>query len=459
MSELDFMAPMLDKLADESVTVTQLNKLAKTLLENNMPIFWIKGEVSGLKTYSHAYFDLKDDSSKVSCVMFAPILASCEFKLENGQQIEVRGKITIYPANGSYQINVERIRKLGMGELWEAYHRLINKLRLEGLFEALYKKPIPELPRAIGVITSKEGSVIRDVITTLKRRTPNIPVIIYHSAVQGADAGMQITKAIQLANIRHEVDVLIICRGGGSMQDLWCFNEEVVAREVFASNIPIISAIGHETDTTIIDFVADLRAPTPTAAAELVAKSVINWQNQLAGLQLKLYNNSQYILNNKIQSVDMLYARLKLVNPAYRLNAYVSECKKYHVYLKTLMQQLRLKHQRHLDLLLTKLIARKPELVNKVNKLAYLQDNLIKQFDKKLSFYQVRLVNLISQLELLNPQNILLRGYSIVRDKSGKVITQANELVNKQRLDIVLKDGQVNVIVDKSTSIYQQELL
>ncbi len=283
-----FTRPNLSNLEEyeESISVSQLNKLAKTLLENNMPIIWIKGEISGIRTYSHVYFDLKDEGAKVSCVVFAGLLKLIDFKLENGQQIEVRGKVTIYPQNGSYQINVERIRKVGMGELWEAYNRLLNKLKLEGLFDQQYKQKIPIFPKSIGVITSSVGAVIRDVVTTLKRRMPNIPIIVYHTAVQGTDAGMQIARAIKNANKRNEVEVLIVCRGGGSMEDLWCFNEEVVAREVFISKIPIISAVGHETDTTIIDFVADLRAPTPTAAAELVAKSKVEWDSLLTNLHI-----------------------------------------------------------------------------------------------------------------------------------------------------------------------------
>ena len=266
-----------DKTDSDVISVAQLNKMAKSALENTLPIVWVKGEISGLKRYSHLYFDLKDESAKISCVMFAKLAGMVDFEFENGTKVEVRGQVTIYPQNGSYQINVERMRKVGLGELWEAYNKLIIKLREEGLFEAKYKKNLPVMPKAIGVITSKEGAVIRDVITTLKRRTPHIPIVIYHSAVQGSDSAMQIAKAIRIANQRKDVEVLIVCRGGGSMEDLWSFNEEIVAREVFNSELPIISAIGHETDTTIIDFVADLRAPTPTAAAELVAQSHHEW--------------------------------------------------------------------------------------------------------------------------------------------------------------------------------------
>lgn len=459
MNELNFMDTKPIVKGEDSITVSQLNNLAKTLLENNMPIFWIKGEISGLKTYKHAYFDLKDESCKISCVIFSSVLASCDFRLEHGQQVEVRGKITIYPANGSYQINVERIRSLGSGALWEAYHRLVSKLRLEGLFAENYKKPIPILPRAIGVITSKEGSVIRDVITTLRRRTPNIPIIIYHTAVQGSDAGMQITKAIQLANVRLEVDVLIVCRGGGSMQDLWCFNEEVVAREVFASSIPIISAIGHETDTTIIDFVADLRAATPTAAAELVAKSATSWLTELNKLHLALQTNTRQLLNYKQQYLDILQAKLKLANPNYKVREHINNCINTTAKLHVAMNRLELKHKRYLELLISKLTSKRPNVTSAARLVNYLRSNLDKQLHKLISAKLTKLDKLNSQLILLNPQNILLRGYAIIRNEHGNVITSIKQVADKDSLELIVSDGSFKATVDKNTKKYQQKLL
>ncbi|MBY0380113.1 MAG: exodeoxyribonuclease VII large subunit, partial [Burkholderiales bacterium] len=319
LSQANDLKTLSRQIKEETITVSQLNKLAKTLLETNMPVCWISGEISGVKAYSHVYFDLKDESAKISCVIFAGNVANIDFKLENGAKVEVRGRVTIYPQNGSYQINIERIRKLGKGDLWEAYNHLVVKLKEEGLFDAKYKKPIPVFPQSIGVITSKEGAVIRDVITTLRRRMPNIPIVVYHTAVQGQDAAMQISKAIRQANKCNDVDVLIVCRGGGSQEDLWCFNEEVVAREVFASYIPVISAIGHETDTTIIDFVADLRAPTPTAAAELVAKGQKEWQMIIDKLHYQLLYKLEYIMNNRKQSLDLYYRQLRVLNPINQL--------------------------------------------------------------------------------------------------------------------------------------------
>ena len=397
-----------------SITVTQLNKLAKTLLENNMPIFWIKGEVSGLKIYNHAYFDLKDEGSKISCIVFATTLSQQTFALENGQQIEVRGRVTIYPVNGSYQINIERIRSVGMGELWEAYQRLLNKLKLEGLFDIAHKKPLPVFPRSIGIITSKEGAVIRDVITTLKRRMPNIQIIIYNTLVQGTGAGMNITQAIRTANVRNETDVLIVCRGGGSMQDLWCFNEEIVAREVYASAIPIISAIGHETDTTIIDFVADVRAPTPTAAAEIVAKSRMEWLSMVDKLQSTLHDKMLILLNNKKQQLDLDYSKLKLLNPLNQLNIKL-----------TLMQTLTLRLK-----------------------------NGIKQHIKDA---EQHLSGLTRQLNLISPNNVLDRGYAIVRNSSGHVIFSRADVTAREHIEIVLKQDTIKAIVENNLT--QRELI
>lgn len=398
--------PLFD-FENESVTVSALNKLAKTLLENNMPVFWIKGEVSGLKIYNHAYFDLKDEGGKISCVMFAKPLALQSVKLENGIQLEVRGRITLYVPNGSYQINVERIRAVGMGELWEAYQRLVNKLKMEGLFDAAFKKALPKYPQTVGVITSKEGAVIRDVITTLKRRAPGIKIVIYNTMVQGRDAGMQIAKAIKTANLRNEVNVLIVCRGGGSMQDLWCFNEEVVAREVFASHLPVVSAVGHETDSTIIDFVADLRAPTPTAAAELVAKSYAEWGNLLKRLSGLLQNNMNLILNSKKQQVDVYYLQLKMLNPLSQFKEKLNQIKVYKLRL---------------------------------------QNGIRQSYKRKLQqlFYIER------QLNLVSPTNILERGYAIVKNTSGHVVYNSDQVLNQEAVEIILSKDRIKAVVIKA---------
>jgi exodeoxyribonuclease VII large subunit len=454
-----FTRPDLGNLEnyDESISVSQLNKLAKTLLENNMPIIWIKGEISGIRTYSHIYFDLKDEGAKVSCVVFAGLLKLIDFKLENGQQIEVRGKVTIYPQNGSYQINVERIRKVGMGELWEAYNRLLNKLKLEGLFDQKHKQKIPIFPKSIGVVTSSVGAVIRDVATTLKRRMPNIPIIVYHTAVQGMDAGMQIAKAIKTANKRNEVDVLIVCRGGGSMEDLWCFNEEVVAREVFVSKIPIISAVGHETDTTIIDFVADLRAPTPTAAAELVAKSCAEWNNLLNNLHNRLYNNFTYIVDNSKKQLDLYIMQLKHLNPLNQLREWHVRLNNINYRIGSALNQLVYRRKNNLQMLCAKFVHNKINLEESRALLENLSRQLSSNMDRVLTAKTRQLQVSSRHLELVNPKNILSRGYAIVKNQENHVIYSSKDLKQYERLNIILRDDEVNVIVDKKA--HQDELI
>lgn len=455
--------PVNEAFKDETISVSQLNKLAKTLLENNIPMFWIKGEISGLRNYSHMYFDLKDDKAKIACVLFANYLPLIDFTLANGQQIEVRGKVTIYPANGAYQINVERVRKIGMGELWEAYNRLLNKLKLEGLFAVAHKKILPLLPHAIGVVTSKDGSVIRDVVTTLHRRMPGIPIIIYHTPVQGADAAMQIARMVRLANKRNEVDVLIVCRGGGSMEDLWCFNQEVVAREVFASQIPIISAIGHETDITIIDFVSDVRAPTPTAAAELVVKSRTEWLGQIAHYFAQLNKNIYYRLNSSKQALDIYSTKLQALSPRRQLELKQQWLYNVPLMLKHRLQRIVTKSDLALELYKLKLKqGLKQVFTDNANKLRFYKAHLnpnqigLKRYHLLIQANKTHLQQVMQRyisvkaaqieshhrhLVLLNPDNVLLRGYAIVKSLENQVLSSTSQLNIGNKIQLVLKDG------------------
>lgn len=400
----------------EIITVSQLNKLAKTLLENNMPITWVKGEISGVKNYSHIYFDLKDDKAKISCVLFSRLLPLLDFKLDNGQQVEVKGRVTLFETNGSYQINVERIRKVGVGDLWEAYNQLLNKLRLEGLFDVKHKKQLPLMPNKIGIITSKEGAVVRDIVTTLKKRMPSIELIIYHSMVQGNDAFLQLSKAIRIANKRKEVDVIILCRGGGSLEDLWCFNNEILAREIFNSVIPIISAVGHETDNTISDFVADLRAPTPTAAAILVVKSRDEWLKIIENFQNRIRSSLEMKINYFSQVLDLYYHKLLFINPTNQINNRLS-----------LLSQL----QERLNISIQVLINNKLYVLNneKIHLIQYIKENILRNFNL--------VNNYISQLQLINPNEILKRGYSIIKTIDGKIIFNKNQINIDDELQVV----------------------
>ena len=254
------------------ITVSELNRMARNVLEQSFPLFWVSGEVSNFTRAAsgHWYFSLKDAGAQVRCVMFKGRNSYVDFVPREGDKIEARCTVTLYEARGDFQLTVEFVQRAGLGALFEAFEKLKNKLALEGLFDESGKQTIPKHPKRIGIVTSADAAALRDVLTTLRRRMPNIPVLIYPTPVQGKGAAQWIANAINTAHERAECDVLIICRGGGSIEDLWQFNEEIVARAIANCSIPTISGVGHETDFTICDFVADMRAATPTAAAELV---------------------------------------------------------------------------------------------------------------------------------------------------------------------------------------------
>ena len=255
------------------IGVAELNRLARELVETNLPLMWVSGEISNFvrAASGHSYFSLKDAQAQVRCVMFRHKLQHQDWKPENGMQVEVRANPSFYEARGEFQLVVETMRRSGLGALYAAFEKLKAKLQAEGLFDEGGRQALPRFPRAIGVVTSLKAAALRDVLTTLRRRMPSLPVVIYPTAVQGEGAGREIAAAIAAADARAECDVLIVCRGGGSIEDLWAFNEEVVARAIHACTLPVISGVGHETDFTIADFVADMRAPTPTAAAQLAS--------------------------------------------------------------------------------------------------------------------------------------------------------------------------------------------
>ena len=279
-------------------SISELNSKARLLLENNLGSVWIMGELSNLAMPSsgHLYFTLKDSEAQVRCAFFRANRARMAFAPENGQQVLARANVSLYEARGDYQLIITEMQLAGSGALQVAFEKLKHKLQAEGLFDSARKKSIPQFPRAIGVITSPTGAAIHDILKVLRYRNPSIPVIIYPTAVQGADAKTQIVHAIELANQRDECDVIILARGGGSLEDLWSFNEEIVAHAIAASHIPIVSGVGHEVDVTIADFVADFRAPTPSAAAETVSTDQSDIRQKLAYFSTYLNRHMQYLL-------------------------------------------------------------------------------------------------------------------------------------------------------------------
>ncbi len=398
MAESDSFSPQ------KILSVSELNRLAREVLEQSFPLFWVSGEVSNFTRAAsgHWYFSLKDSTAQVKCVMFKGRNSYVDFMPREGDKIEARCTVTLYEARGDFQLTVEFVQKAGLGALFEAFEKLKIKLAHEGLFDAAFKKAIPAHPKTIGIVTSKDAAALRDVLTTLKRRNPAINIIIYPTPVQGKGAATQIAKAIHTANKRAEVDTLIICRGGGSMEDLWQFNEEIVARAIDECTIPTISGVGHETDFTICDFVADVRAATPTAAAELASQDRQIVKAQLASVWSRLVRRMDIGLQGSAQRLDYLSKRL--ISP---------------------LQQIE----------------------NKANQLRQLQHRMHIGLQRHLQTNNMRLLNLQNSLAQLNPHNVLARGYALVQTSDGLLLSNAEKLKVDQNVRITFAQGSAEAAI------------
>jgi exodeoxyribonuclease VII large subunit len=421
--------------------VAELNFAIKQLLENNVPLMWVRGEISNfVKAASgHFYFSLKDDQAQVRCVMFRHKNQLLSEAVSNGQQVEVLATVTLYEQRGDFQLTVEQIRPAGLGILYEQFARLKQLLESEGLFAAGRKRPLPAFPRRIGIITSPQAAALRDVLTTLRLRLPSVPVVLYPAPVQGTGSAEKIAAAIRLANSRAECDVLIVCRGGGSIEDLWAFNEEIVARAIAASEIPIVSGIGHETDFTIADFVADERAPTPTAAAQRVAPDRHALLGSLAGITQRLHRAQRNRLQNAMQAVD--YLQRRLVHPAQQLRRQTQQ-------LGQLQQRMRRayayrKQHQHWQWqsMAQRLRAASSDFARLQDKQANLAQRLVKAMHAGQAQRLARVDNAAQHLILLNPQQVLARGYSMVQDASGAVVSDAGQLAIGAELRITFAKG------------------
>ncbi len=433
------------------LTVTQLNLESKRLLESNLGAIWLTGEISNLTKASsgHWYFSLKDNTAQISCAMFRFKIQNIRFSPNEGDQVVVKGKVSLYEARGNYQLIADYMEPAGVGDLQQKLNALIEKLQLQGLFALENKKPLPLLPKTIGVITSPTGAAIHDVLTVLKRRCPMVPVIIYPTQVQGIQAVGNIIRAIEQAESLNECDVLLITRGGGSMEDLWCFNDETLAHKIASLKIPIVAAIGHEVDITITELVADLRAPTPSAAAELLVPEQIALQQKL-----DLINNSlNQTLSNQIKNLQtrLNIARLKLADPDSAIAASqhaLSSLKQRLFFQKTQSLQ---KHQQKLNLLQNKLFNLNPkaQLKNQSQKLNELNNRLTAGWQKNFDSLRHQLQIKAKALDTLSPLSTLTRGYSITRDKeSTKVITSVKQLSKDQQVVLLLKDGSVDATIN-----------
>ena len=387
----------------EPLKVSELNGYIKNIIDGDEMLanVYIKGEISNFKRHysGHLYFTLKDETSLIKCVMFKSYTNYLNFEPKDGMSVVILGSVSVFERDGVYQVYAKGMEPEGVGALYKAYEKLKAKLSEEGLFDEAHKKPIPILPRAIGVVTSKTGAVIRDIINVTTRRLPNVNIILYPAAVQGEGAAQTIVNGIKYFNKAKNVDTIIIGRGGGSLEDLWPFNEEITARAIYESEIPIISAVGHETDFTIADFVADLRAPTPSAAGELAVPDVLEVRWKLENINKRLANS----LRKKVENMRIKYDNLK--NSRVLKNPY--------------------------DSLRQKMIV-----------CDNLYKNIENNFSLKVKDRHIKLVGLIGRLENLSPLKTMLRGYSIVENLDGKVIKSVNDLSKDDEISIRLNDGK-----------------
>ena len=442
-------------MEDKYITIGELNSYIKSMFDENIYLrkVFLRGEISNFKNHTrgHLYFTLKDDTSRISAVMFYSSAITLNFKPEDGMNVLVEGRISCYPTAGTYQIYVDKMEVDGLGALYIEFERLKEKLSKEGLFLDSHKKAIPKIPRRVGIITAPTGAAIKDILSTIKRRFPIVETILFPALVQGRDAAPDIVRQIKEADSgKYDIDVLIVGRGGGSIEDLWAFNEEIVARAIYEARVPIISAVGHEIDFTIADFVADLRAPTPTGAAEMAVPTVSEINHNIHSLEIRLnefmgnclsqnklrleHVKNSYVLKNPLSLYEM--KEQKLDNMIDVLNNYI--CKRLENY------QMELNHVKSSFVLKDpmRLFQSQKEVLLFEEKTLY---NSIKNILLK-SDHDYKL--LVNTLKLVNPLNILEKGYSLVK-KEDEVIRNASDLKLNDKIDVRFHQGTIEAIVQK----------
>jgi exodeoxyribonuclease VII large subunit len=410
------------------VSVSELNRRVRALLENQFEMLWVAGELSNVKRAAsgHWYFCLKDPGAQIECAMFRTRAQFLDFRPEDGIQVEVRARVTLYEPRGNYQLVVEEIRRAGLGALFEAFEKLKAKLQAEGLFEPARKRALPAFPRAIGIVTSPAAAALRDVLATLARRAPMVPVVLYPAQVQGEGAAAQVARAIRIANQRAECDVLIVCRGGGSLEDLWAFNEEVVARAIAESRLPIVSGVGHETDFSIADFVADLRAATPTAAAVAASPDREALASTVEALRRRLARDWARIVERSAQRLDQ--AARRLLTPTERIERQRERLADFGRRLRRAL----------------------PDSAAARRTLERERMRLGSALARTLAERTRHLKALGDSLGHLDPTQVLARGYSIVRDASGHVRRTSAGLAAGDRVDITFSEGAAQAEVRKT---------
>ncbi len=446
-------------------TVSRLNQTVRQLLEMEMGQIWLSGEISNLSQPSsgHWYFTLKDERAQVRCAMFRTSNRKVTFRPQNGQQVLIRASITLYEPRGDYQLLAESMQPAGDGLLQQQFEQLKQRLAAEGLFDQQFKQVLPSPAKQVGVITSASGAALHDILQVLQRRDPSLPVIVYPTSVQGAEAPLQIVRAIELANQRDECDVLIVGRGGGSLEDLWSFNDERVARAIFASRIPIVSAVGHETDVTIADFVGDLRAPTPSAAAELVSRNQLELLRQIQSQRQRLEMAMDYYLAQRNREFTRLHHRLQQQHPQLRLARQQAQLVKLRQRLDDAMQQQLRQTSRRSERLQQRLMQQQPQTrihraQQRLQQLSYQMQSAV---ERQLNQSKQKLGIACSRLEGVSPLATLARGYNVTTAPDGKVLKNVTQITPGETLKTRLQDGwvesQVTTLVPNSNSAKKRQ--
>ena len=435
------------------LSVRALTKYIKLKFDydQNLQGVLLKGEISNFKRHSrgHFYFTLKDEEAQISAIMFAQAAKGVGFAPKDGMEVVVKGNLSVYEAGGSYSIQVRQMKEDGIGNLYVAFNQMKERLGREGIFDARHKKPLPKFPATVGVITSPTGAAIRDILSTVRRRFPGTKIYVFPALVQGEKAAASIVSCIQQANEQIKPDVLIVGRGGGSIEDLWAFNEEAVARAIFASQIPIISAVGHETDFTIADFVADTRAPTPTGAAELAVPSlpdVLNYYNQLAG---RLNQGLAIQMSYKKEKLNRLANHYILKNPRTIFESKMVHVDKLTEKIQYLLQDVLVQKKYRLGHMGQKLETFQPLrlLMEKRQRFVLMETLLNQSMDKKLGAAKMRYGQGVAKLELLNPLSVLAKGYGLVSDGAGNPVKSVSQLKKGETVQATVADGQFLAVV------------
>ena len=434
-------------MADNIYSVSQLNQSVRLMLENQLGAVWLTGEISNFSqpVSGHWYLSLKDENAQVRCAMFRMKNLRVSFRPTNGMQVLVRANVSLYEPRGDYQLIIESMHLAGEGLLMQQFEALKMKLAVEGLFAQHLKKNLPHFSKAVGIITSKTSAALQDILHILQRRDPSLKIIIYPTAVQGKDAATDIAQMIELANQRQEVDVLVVGRGGGSLEDLWCFNEEIVARAIFHSHLPVISAVGHETDVTIADFVADVRAPTPSAAAELVSRNQTELLQQLQYRRQRLEIALDRLFAEKQQKLRHLSLRLHNQHPQAQLRIQQQLITQLS---HRLQQSLRHRWQKKAENLtaLSIRLYKNPlplRLQQYEQQLAQLKVRLNSHMNLTLSLQQKQLAHLCGKLDSLSPLKVLARGYSITQNQQNFTIRSIKDVNVGEHIKTRLTDGDI----------------